>query len=233
MSSSKDRILVEVAGGTMALTFNRPDKLNAIDARMAREFMDAITLAGSDPQVRVLLLQGAGRAFCAGRDVTAAPTDEDLVGVQAVAEALVALPKPVVAAVHGWTGGAGLEWMLDADIVVAAEGSRFRFPEAQLGVFVTGGVTATLTAAVGVARAKALTLLGEEFGAAQAQAWGLVWQVVPDADLGITARAVCERLARLEPQVASRFKKVFNEVGMAQFQRALELETAAQRGLQG
>jgi 2-(1,2-epoxy-1,2-dihydrophenyl)acetyl-CoA isomerase len=79
--------------------------------------------------------------------------------------------------------GAGLEWMLDADVVIAAKSSRFRLPEASLGVFVTGGLTATLPAFAGLARAKGLMLLGEEFGAAEAHAWGLVWQVVPDADL--------------------------------------------------
>jgi 2-(1,2-epoxy-1,2-dihydrophenyl)acetyl-CoA isomerase len=92
--------------------------------------------------------------------------------VQAVAAALVSLPKPVVAAVHGWTLGAGLEWMLDADVVIAAKSSRFRLPEASLGVFVTGGLTATLPAFAGLARAKGLMLLGEEFGAAEAHAWG-------------------------------------------------------------
>ena len=111
--------------------------------------LDAIAAAGSDEAVRVLLLRGAGRAFCAGRDVGAPPTEQDLQLVQAVAAALVALPKPVVAAVHGWTLGAGLEWMLDADIVVAAESSRFKLPEASLGVFVTGGLTATLPASAG------------------------------------------------------------------------------------
>src|SRR5690606_29082231 len=133
-----------------------------------------------DAAVRVLRLRGAGKAFCAGRDVGAPPTEDDLTLVQAVAQAIVSLEKPVVAAVHGWVVGAGLEWMLDADVVIAAEGARFKLPEASLGVFVTGGLTATLAASAGLARAKALMLLGEPFDAAQAQAWGLVWQVVAD-----------------------------------------------------
>jgi hypothetical protein len=127
------KILVGIAGGIMTVTLNRPEKLNAIDNELARELLDAIAEAARDEQVRVLLLRGAGRAFCAGRDVSAPPTDQDLELVQAVAVALVALPKPVVAAVHGWTLGAGLEWMLDADLVVAAQSSRFRLPEAALG----------------------------------------------------------------------------------------------------
>jgi 2-(1,2-epoxy-1,2-dihydrophenyl)acetyl-CoA isomerase len=226
------KLLRELRDGILTLTLNRPEKLNAIDNDVARELLAAIAFAEAERDVRVLLLRGAGRAFCAGRDVGAPPTDEDLVLVQAVALALVALPKPVVAAVHGWTVGAGLEWMLDADVVIAADNARFKLPEASRGVFVTGGLSATLSAHAGLARAKALVLLGEEFGAAQAQAWGLVWKAVPAGQHDTSARETCERLARLAPEVAARFKKVFNEIGLPQFERAIAAENAAQRGLQ-
>jgi 2-(1,2-epoxy-1,2-dihydrophenyl)acetyl-CoA isomerase len=221
-----------VSDGILTVTLQRPEKLNAIDNDLARELLQAISVARSNEDVRVLLLRGTGRAFCAGRDVGAPPTEQDLELVQAVAEALVSLPKPVVAAVHGWTLGAGLEWVLDTDIVIAAESSRFKLPEASLGVFVTGGLTATLPAMAGLARAKGLMLLGEEFGAAEAHAWGLVWQVVPDSDLDAAAARVCSKLAALEPHVVSRYKKVLNEVGLVQFQRAMQAETEAQRALQ-
>jgi len=211
------------------LTLNRPDALNAMNQQLVRELRQFLWELPNDTETRVIVLRGAGRAFCAGRDVSAPPTEDDLVLVQAVSTALVALPKPVVAAVHGWTVGAGLEWMLDADIVVAADSTRFKLPEAALGVFVTGGLTATLPAYAGLARAKAMVLLGEEFSAAQAQSWGLVWKV--EADHERAARAVCERLAQLDPRVTSRFKKVFNEIGLAQFQRAIDAENAAQRSL--
>ena len=193
MSSAK--VLLELRDGILAATLNRPDKLNAIDNGMARELLHVVAMAAGNPEVHVLLLRGAGRAFCAGRDVGAPPTEQDLELVQAVAAALVALPKPVVAAVHGWTLGAGLEWVLDTDLVLAGESSRFKLPEASLGVFVTGGLTATLAAYAGLSRAKALMLLGEEFGAFQAQAWGLVWQVAADADLDASSMQVCQRLA--------------------------------------
>ncbi|NCT96443.1 MAG: crotonase [Comamonadaceae bacterium] len=225
------KLLVEVRDGVMALTLNRPEKRNAIDNDLARALLAAIALAERDDAVRVLLLRGAGPVFCAGRDLGAPPTQDDLRLVQAVAQALVSLPKPVVAAVQGWAVGAGLEWALDADVVIAAEGARFKLPEASLGVFVTGGLTATLPAAVGLARAKGLVLLGEPIGAAQAQAWGMVWQVVADDALDASARQVCARLAQLAPEVAGRFKKVLNELGLAHFQRAIEAENTAQRGL--
>jgi 2-(1,2-epoxy-1,2-dihydrophenyl)acetyl-CoA isomerase len=225
------KLLTEIRGGVMTLSLNRPGKLNAIDNDLARDLLASIAAAEGREDVRVLLLRGEGRAFCAGRDITHAPTPEDLVLVQAVARSLVELPKPVVAAVHGWTVGAGLEWMLDADVVIAAENTRFRLPEASLGVFVTGGLAATLQAHAGLARAKALMLLGREFSAAQAQAWGLVWDVVPDDELPSASNRLCSQLASLQPEVATRFKRVLNELGLPQFDRAIELENEAQTAL--
>jgi 2-(1,2-epoxy-1,2-dihydrophenyl)acetyl-CoA isomerase len=225
------KLLTGFADGIMTVSLNRPDKLNAIDNQLARELLAAIDLASRDDAVRVLLLRGNGRAFCAGRDVTSPPTEDDLILVQAVAKALVRSPKPVVACVHGWAVGAGFEWMLNADIVIAGESARFKLPEASIGVFVTGGLTATLSAYAGVARAKALTLLGEEFSPAQAQAWGLVWKVVPDQELESACLQIGARLASLSPAVAARFKRVLNDIGLRHFDDAIALENEAQRAL--
>ena len=228
---SSPRLLMDSRDGVMTLSLNRPEKLNAIDNELSRSLLDAIGSAADEAAVRVVLLRGNGKAFCAGRDVTSPPTDDDLVLVQAVAEAIVSLPKPVVAAVHGWTLGAGFEWALDADLMLAASSTRFRLPEASIGVFVTGGLSATLAAHAGLARAKALMLLGEEFSAVQAQDWGLVWQVFADDAIEAESRRIAARLAALDPEVASRFKRVLNEVGLSAFARAVELENEAQRAL--
>ena len=225
------KLLTQLADGIMTVSLNRPGKLNAIDNELARALLAAIDQASRDDAVRVLLLRGKGRAFCAGRDVSAPPTEDDLVLVQAVSKALVSLPKPVLASVHGWTVGAGFEWMLNADIVVAGESARFKLPEASIGVFVTGGLSATLPAYAGLARAKALMLLGEEFSPAQAMAWGLVWKVVPDQELEPASRQIAARLAALEPAVAASFKRVLNDVGLRHFEEAIALENDAQRTL--
>jgi 2-(1,2-epoxy-1,2-dihydrophenyl)acetyl-CoA isomerase len=225
------KLLSHSEDGVLTLTLNRPDKLNAIDNDLARALLAALDAASNHDAVRVVRLRGSGRAFCAGRDVSAAPTEEDLVLVQAVAQALVRQPQPVLATVHGWTVGAGLEWMLDADLAIAAQGARFKLPEASLGVFVTGGLSATLPAAAGLARAKALTLLGEPFTARQAHEWGLVWQVVPDDRLEEAAARIAARLAALRPDVTRRFKRVLNELGLPRFERAIDLENEAQRAL--
>lgn len=223
-----DKILINISGGVMTVTLNRPEKLNAIDNDLAEQLLIAVESAGRNGDVRVILLQGAGRAFCAGRDVGAPPTDRDLELVQAVSKALVEIPKPVVAAVHGWTVGAGFEWMLDADVALAAASARFKLPEASLGVFVTGGLTATLAANVGLARAKSLMLFGDEFSAEQAFDWGLVSHVVPAAAFEEKARSLAQRLAALEPRVSAQFKRVMNEIGLAAFDQAIAAENRAQ-----
>lgn len=139
----------------MTLTVNRPEKLHAIDNGLARELLSALESAATDDTVHTLLVPGRGRAFCAGRDVSAPPTEHDLVPVQAVTRSIVNLGKPVAFGVHDWTAGAGFEWMLNADLGIAASNSRFKLPEAALGVFMADGISASLPAYAGLARAKA------------------------------------------------------------------------------
>jgi 2-(1,2-epoxy-1,2-dihydrophenyl)acetyl-CoA isomerase len=216
------------ADGVLAVVLDRPGKLNAIDAPMARALHAALAAAARDTTVRVVVLRGAGRAFCAGRDVSEAPTPEILALVQDVARALVALPQPVVTAVHGWVVGAGLEWMLATDLVVATRGARFRLPEIEIGVFVTGGLLRTLPAVAGLARARGLMLLGEPFTAADAERWGLLWAVVDDAALDAEVGRIAARLAGFDPAVARRYKRALHEIGLDRYERALDLEARMQ-----
>ncbi len=227
------KLLVHRSEGILTLTLNRPDKLNAIDNKLAAAVLQALGHAATDSSVRTICLRGSGRAFCAGRDVAAAPTDRDLELVQSVACAIVDNPKPVLAAVHGWTVGAGLEWALDADIVIASDDARFKLPEASLGVFVTGGLVTTLPAAIGLVRAKSLLLLGEEINVRQAHEWGLVSKVVALAELDKSCAEACKRLAALEPRVAAQFKRVLNMFGQNEFRQAIAEESSVQRVLSG
>lgn len=222
-------LLRELQDGVLTLRLNRPAKLNAINAEISRPLLAELLAADTSTEVHAVLIRGTGRAFCAGRDIGEAPTEDDLVQVQAVAEAIVRCSKPVLAAVHGWVVGAGLEWALCCDIVIAADDARFKLPEASLGVFVTGGISATLPALAGVGRAKALMLLGEPFSAAQAQAWGLVWHVVAGAELEGAAQAAAAKVAALAPHVAAGFKRVLNQIGLPAFQQAVDLESATMR----
>lgn len=227
----ESKLLSHRADGVLTLTLNRPSKLNAIDNDLAGALLDALRQAADDDEVRVIRLRGSGRAFCAGRDVDSPPTDRDLELVQGVAMAIVKHPKLVLAAVHGWTVGAGFEWMMDADVVVASGDARFKLPEAAIGVFVTGGLVATLPAAMGLPRAKAAMLLGDEFAAREAFAWGMVHRVVPFEQLDAASIEACRRLASLDPRVAAQFKRVINTVALDRFERAVEAESEAARFL--
>jgi enoyl-CoA hydratase/carnithine racemase len=215
--------------GVLTLTLNRPAKLNAIDNALAAALLEELQASGNNPEVRVVRLRGNGRGFCAGRDVSAPPTERDLELVQGVALAIVRHPRPVVAAVHGWTVGAGFEWAMDADVVVAADDARFKLPEASIGVFVTGGLVATLPAIAGLSRAKAMMLLGEEFSARQAVDWGLVHRAVALDQLDELSMAACERLAALDASVVAHYKRVLNAVGLDRFDRAIEEESKVSR----
>lgn len=230
------KLLIKQNAGVLTLVLNRPNKLNAIDNYLAACLQKALDAAATDASVKAIRILGSGRAFCAGRDVSEAPTEKDLELVQSVARSIVGNPKPIVAAVHGWTVGAGFEWMLNADIVFASEDARFKLPEASLGVFVTGGLVATLPAAIGLPRAKALMLLGEEFGAQQAADWGLGtgdWFTV-SYRLTNWMQSPWPRVidwADLKPSVAAQFKRVLNLFGLERFDRAIEEESNVHRTL--
>jgi 2-(1,2-epoxy-1,2-dihydrophenyl)acetyl-CoA isomerase len=215
---------VDLADGVLTLTLDRPEVLNAVNRPLAAALLAALREAAARDDVRALCLRGAGRAFCAGRDLTVPPDTAILQLVQDVARALVALPQPVVCAVQGWAVGLGVEWMLACDVVVAARAARFRLPEAGLGVGVTGGVLCTMPAYAGLARARAHLLLGDPFGAEQAWREGLVASLVEDADLEAASRAAAQRLAALDPRAARAYKRALNEIGLDRFERALDLE---------
>ena len=225
-------VSVAVADRVMAITLNRPDKLNAIDTPMAKALLAALQQADRSSAVRAVMLRGQGRAFCAGRDVSEPPNDEILDLVQQVAAAIVHCSKPVVAGVHGWVVGAGLEWMLDCDLAVAARSARFRLPEVEIGVFVTGGITALLPRIAGLARARGMLLLGEPFDAGQAGQWGLVWTVVDDDQVAGETGRIARRLASFDPAVLGRFKRVLDQVGAEAFDEALRTEARMQTELQ-
>ena len=181
-------VLTEDAGdGVRVITLNRPHRLNAIVAELLEDLIAALVAADRDPAVGAIVLTGAGRAFCSGDDLKefgspgddAVATRDYIERIQDVTRAMVLGDTPVIGAIHGWAVGGGLEWVINCDFAIAAEGTRFFFPEIALGVFVTGGVTELLPRIVGLQRARELIMLGQRFDAAQALDWGLVWKVVP------------------------------------------------------
>jgi enoyl-CoA hydratase/carnithine racemase len=213
--------------GVLELRLARPARLNALTLHLARELLAAVRDAQRDPQVRVLLLTGEGRAFCAGKDRDDAAGPEFVDALQQLASALMNSPKPVVAAVQGWAVGAGLELLLNCDIVIAASSARFMLPEVTVGLFGTGGVIALLPRHIGMAKAKGALLLGQEFSAQQADQWGLLWAVVPDEELAARSRAIALKLAASDPALLGQIKSLLHRESIGDLDDVLEREAQA------
>jgi enoyl-CoA hydratase/carnithine racemase len=225
----------DAADGVRVVTLNRPHRLNAIVPELLEELIAALDAANRDPGIGAIVLTGAGRAFCAGDDLKEfagqskdeASTRAYIERIQDVTRAIVLGEKPVVGAVRGWAAGGGLEWTINCDFGIAAEGTRFFFPEVALGVFVTGGVTELLPRLVGLSRARELIMLGERFDAAQAQAWGLIYKVVRDSDVMPEVLALARRIAALPPGPVRALKRILARHSGAGLEAAMAAETEA------
>ena len=195
----------ELADSVAWIHLNRPERLNAVVPELTESLVAAFERAGRDG-ARVIVLAGSGRAFCSGHDLkeklppeTRLATRLRVEQIQDVTRAIRRFPGPVIAAVHGYALGAGCEFALGCDLVVAAQDAQFGFPEVSVGLSVTGGISRLLPLLVGPVRAKELLLLGERFGAARALDWGLVNRVAP---AGQHEQAAAEIAARLRDQPA-------------------------------
>jgi len=223
------------AEGVRVVTLNRPARLNAIVPELLEGLISAITAADRDPGIRAIVLTGAGRAFCAGDDLREfasqatgeAATRAYVERIQDVTRAIVLGDTPVIAAVRGWAAGGGLEWTINCDFAIAADGTRFFFPELALGLFVTGGVTDMLPRLVGLRRARELIMLGEKFDAAQAYAWGLLSRVVADDALEAAACDIACRVAALPAARVTDLKRILAGRHGGGLRAAMAAETEA------
>ncbi len=228
-------VLSATADGVRTITLNRPERLNAINPDLLTDFKAALDEAEADPETKVVVLHGAGRAFCAGDDLkefdrqagTEAETRAFIESIQDITRVMVLGDKMVVGAIHGWAVGGGLEWVLNCDFAIFAEGTRCFFPEISLGVFVTGAVTTLLPRLVGLPKAKELILFGERFDAEAAFAAGIAWKVVPEDAMLAEAQAVARRIAALPDARVRDVKRILNRAGVLDAESAMALETDA------
>jgi enoyl-CoA hydratase/carnithine racemase len=220
--------------GVRLVTLNRPGRLNAITAELIEDLNAALGAANQDTTIRAIVLTGAGRAFCSGddlKDFESQLGSEQKVRayierIQDVSRTLLLGEKPVIAAIHGWAVGGGLEWAINCDLIMAAEGSRFFFPEITWGLFVTGAVTTLLPKMIGAQKTRELLYFGERFDAAQALQWGMLWRVVPPDQLFGQAIDVARRIAGLPVGPVRDLKKML--AGSAtRLEDVLAQETAA------
>lgn len=214
-------LLCERRGAAAWLTLNRPSALNALTPDLMTALRERLAEIEGDRQVRVVVLGGAGRAFCAGADLSALGAErspaEATAAFLAVAEpamdALQSLPKPVVAAVNGHAFAGGLELVLRCDLVVAAAEARFSDGHANYGLVPAGGSTARLPRRVGLQLSKYMIFTGAQVDAETLRAAGLIHEVVPRAGLDAAVEALVARLVDKSPLALARSKRLI-DLGM-------------------
>ncbi len=236
-----ENILFSSEGGIARLTLNRPEQLNSFNDAMHAEVRDALARVKADMALRVLLLTGAGRGFCAGQDLgdrAVAPGAEP-VDLGASIErnyrplvlALRRLPLPVVCAVNGVAAGAGANIALACDIVVAARSASFIQAFSKIGLVPDSGGTYFLPRLVGTARAIGLSMLGERLIAEQAAEWGLIWQCVDDAELHQIVEKLLRTLAGAPTAGLAATKRALYASAGNTLETQLDLERDLQREL--
>ena len=211
-------VKVERDGAVGIVTIDKPP-VNALGAQVIAELDEAFDELGADAGVRSVVLRGAGeRAFVAGADISEFPNLGDEVredgsarGIQKLADRIEAFPKPVLAAIHGWCLGGGLETALACDVRIAAEDAQLGQPEIKLGLLPGGGGTQRLPRVVGPGRAALLNMTGDPISGAQAYEWGLVEKVVPAAELMDAALEIARTLAERSPHAIAVVKELARE----------------------
>ena len=236
---SFEHILFTIEQGVATLTLNRPAQLNSFNAQMHKEVREALKQLRQSPEARCLLITGNGRGFCAGQDLSdrnVAPGAEapDLGesiehNYNPLIRALRDLPMPVVCAVNGVAAGAGANIALACDITLAAKSASFIQAFCKIGLVPDSGGTWTLPRAVGMARAKALALLGDKLSAEQAEQWGMIWRCVDDEALQDEALKLARHLAAQPTYGLALIKRALNASASNSFDAQLDLERDLQR----
>ena len=231
--ASYETILFEVADAVATITLDRPDSLNSLNMAMRRELLVAIKAAGRDEAVRAVVITGAGRGFCSGADLRGGSAEREFRRVltgeyNPLITAIRELPKPVIAAVNGVAAGAGVSMALACDLVYASVEARFICAFVRIGLVPDSGSTRTLVRALGRHRAAKLIFSGEPLGALEAQAAGLVSEVIPPTELAGAVHAVAATLAAGPTRAIGLAKRAINHAEDALLPESLALEAALQ-----
>jgi len=232
-------LIVSVDAGVQRLTLNRPEKLNAFNPELLAALGTALEQAEHDPEIRALLITGAGRGFCAGadldqRDVRADAPPMDLgAGLEKIYNPMIrrmrALEKPIVCAVNGVAAGAGTSLAFACDIVLAARSASFLQAFARIGLVPDAGATHFLPRLVGTARAMGMALLAEPLPAEDAERWGLIWRCIDDVSLMASAETLAQRLASGPTRTYGLIKRALYASAANILDAQLNLERELQR----
>lgn len=241
-AETDDSILYAEHGAVALVTLNRPQALNSFTRAMHVALQAALQRASDNPQVRALVLTGAGRGFCAGLDLSeldftpgeglmerASPGPVIDGYFNPTARAFMNLRMPTVAAVNGVAAGAGASLAMACDIAVAAPGASFVQAFSKIGLIPDAGGSWLLVERLGLARALALAMTGDKLGAAQAKEWGLVWDVADDPV--VQALALAQKLAAMPTQALVATRALLREAGTRSFDQHLDVERDLQTAL--
>ncbi|NMP23523.1 enoyl-CoA hydratase/isomerase family protein [Sulfobacillus harzensis] len=221
-------------GPLLELALNRPERLNAFSEAMLEGLLDGLALASREPAIRAVVIKGSGRAFSAGGDVNAMgearPQDvyQHIGFLNQVILAMIQLPKPIIAAVHGYAAGAGFNLALAADLIVASETAHFAMSFAQVGLISDGGGLHFLPRLVGPHVAKEIFFLAEPITAARAHELGIVNRVVPDHELSEATTALAGKLAQAPALALRETKRLIHLAPHLSLEEMLERERLTQ-----
>lgn len=228
-----ETIIYQAEGGIGRITFNRPQVMNAITPSMLKELKTAVLEAGQDKEVKVIVLTGAGKAFCAGVDLKALG-DQKLVNgmvgdildipARALIEAIRDVPKVVIALVNGFCFTGAMEIMLACDIVIAAEYAKIGDTHAKWGLRPTWGMSARLPRRVGFLKAKELSFTADAIPAKEAERIGLINLAVPTDKLEESLQAMAKKIMANSAQSIAAYKSLYNSNESMALDKSLELE---------
>ena len=229
---SSDILLVEKSEGVVTVTLNRPEAMNALSQALRKALVETFTALRGDPEAGVVILTGAGRAFCAGLDLKelsrSGPADADpVIGRGSVVEAMADLGRPIIGAINGPAITGGFELALACDVLIASTAARFADTHARVGALPGWGLSQKLSRTIGIYRAKELALTGNYLSAAQAEAWGLANRVVEPDQLLPVCRQLAKDMLSCVPEVLETYKRVIDEGYAATMAEGLEIELRA------
>jgi 2-(1,2-epoxy-1,2-dihydrophenyl)acetyl-CoA isomerase len=227
-------ILFDIRDGVARITLNRPEAANSINLEMAKDLMYAALHCDEDSKIRAVILSGKGNLFCAGGDLKTFSAQgknlpyyikETTTYLHAAVSRLTRMAPPVVAAVHGFAGGAGMSLAIAGDMVIAAQSARFNVAYTRVGLTPDGSLSYFLSRSIGLKRALELTLTNRMISAQEAFDWGVVNRVVPDGELIPQANALATQLAAGPPKALGAAKRLLHGGWTETLETQMELES--------
>lgn len=204
-----DAVIFKPENGVFHIIFNRPEKRNALNRIMYEKLGEGIDKAENDPKMRVILIYGNGKCFCAGndlRDFQNTESSSENRPIRNWSQSILTAKKPILVAVHGYAVGIGVTMLLHFDLVYAAESTRFQFPFVNLGLIPEFGSTFTLPELIGRQRAAELFFFGDWFSVQEANKMGIVNKIFPEKDLINETTRLAEKLAEKPPEALRQTK---------------------------